>query len=401
MSHPPVSLPKPMPRRAELIGIAAILMATISLSIDIMLPALGEIAADLGASDANQRQWVVSALFVGLTFGQLFFGPLSDSIGRRSAIFAGIAVFTAGSILCVTAPSFEALILGRILQGIGAAGPRIVTVALIRDRFSGQAMAQVMSIIMGIFILVPMLAPAIGQGLLLFITWRQLFAILPVICITGGVWLFLRQPETLVAPRPFSPRALLIAAREVVTAPKPMAFTLAGGLCYGSMMGYVNASQQVFQDLYGAGHLFAALFGLCAAFISAATLINARLVLRMTMERICILAIAAMLMWCMGFWALAALMGPVIPLWGWMVFNCGVLFLMGLTFGNFSAIALADLGHIAGLAAAVLAAMTTGISVAFAAIVGQSFNMTIYPIAMGYTFCAVVSLGLMLWKGRL
>ncbi|WP_050518580.1 multidrug effflux MFS transporter [Pseudorhodobacter antarcticus] len=388
-----------MPRRAELIGIAAILMATISLSVDIMLPALATIAADLGAVD-NQRQWVVTALFIGLTIGQLIFGPLSDSTGRRPAIFVGIALFTLGSVLCATATSFSGLIAGRILQGIGAAGPRIVTVAIIRDRFAGPAMAQVMSIIMGIFILVPMLAPALGQGLLVVISWRALFALLPALCIAGGVWLFLRQPETLAAPRPFSARALITAAREVLTSPKPMAYTLAGAGCYGSMMGYVNSSQQLFQDLYGAGHLFAALFGLCAAFIAAATLINARLVLRFGMEGICIAAMTALLLWCAGFWALAAITGAAVPLWGFMLFNCVTLFLMGLTFGNFNAIALANLGHIAGLASAILASLTTALNLMIAAVIGLSFNMTAYPIAIGYTVCAVVSLTLMLWARR-
>jgi DHA1 family bicyclomycin/chloramphenicol resistance-like MFS transporter len=392
----PTSLqPTPMPKRAELIGIAAILMATISLAVDIMLPALSTIAADLGAVD-NQRQWVVTALFIGITIGQLIFGPLSDSTGRRPAIFAAIGLFTIGSVVCATATSFDGLIAGRVLQGIGAAGPRIVTVALIRDRFAGPAMAQVMSIILGVFILVPMLAPALGQGLLVVMSWRGLFALLPALCITGGVWLFLRQPETLAARRPFSVRALAVAAREVVTSPKPMAFTVAGGFCYGSMMGYVNSSQQLFQDMFGAGHLFAALFGVSAAFIAAATLSNARLVLRFGMEAICLTAMTTLLVWCAAFWALVAVNGMAVPLWGFMLFNCGVLFLMGLTFGNVNAIALRDLGHIAGLAAAIVASLTTALSLVIAAIIGLSFNNTVFPIALGYTACAIASLCLML-----
>jgi DHA1 family bicyclomycin/chloramphenicol resistance-like MFS transporter len=385
------------PSRAEVIGIAAILMATISLSIDIMLPALEVIGRDLGADGANQRQWVVTALFIGITMGQLLFGPLSDSIGRRPAIFAAIALFTLGSVLCVAATSFDALIAGRVLQGIGAAGPRIVTVALIRDRFTGPAMAQVMSIIIGVFILVPMLAPALGQALLLVLNWRQLFALLPVICISGGIWLFLRQPETLANPRPFSPRALTAAAREVLSARKPMAYTIAGGGAYGALMGYVNSSNQVFSDLYAVPHLFGVLFGLSASFISAATYLNTRLVRRWRMERVCIMAITGLLVWCAGFWLMVAALGSDLPLWGWMVFNSGALFCLGLTFGNFNAIALQDLGHIAGLAAAVLAALTTALSLIIAAIIGLSFDMTVLPMAMGYTFGGLGALALMLW----
>lgn len=310
------------PGRIELVAIAAILMATVALSIDIMLPALGEMGRDLGIADNNNRQWIITALFLGLTGGQLFFGPLSDSVGRRPAIMAGIAVFVAGSALCALATSFEAIMLGRIMQGFGAAGPRIVTVALIRDRFAGNDMARIMSIIMGVFIMVPVLAPLVGQGLLLLMPWRGLFGVLAAFCLTGGLWLLLRQPETLAKPRPLKAGPLLAAAREVVTSVRPMAYTAAGGCCYGALMGYINSSQQLFQDLFALGDLYALVFGVSAAFISAATLVNARLVRRHTLERICILSVAALFVWAALFFPILGASGNRPPLWLWMVFNC-------------------------------------------------------------------------------
>ena len=285
------------PKQSELIAIATVLMATIALSIDVMLPALGAIASEFGVSDDNRRQLVIICLFVGLAGGQLVFGPLSDSIGRRPAIVIGAVVFAVGGLVCATASTFEQLLAGRILQGCGAAGPRIVTVALIRDRFQGAAMARIMSIIMGIFIMVPVLAPSVGQVLLAFMPWRSLFGLLSVICVWGVVWLLLRQPETLYEKRPFKTTFLFKAVLEVITDKRAIAFTTAGGLCYGALMGYINSSQQLFQETYNVGGLYAVLFGAAALFISAATLTNAHLVKQFSIDHICIYAVYALVAW--------------------------------------------------------------------------------------------------------
>ncbi len=371
-------------------------MATVALSIDIILPALGDIAGDLGIKDRNGRQWIITSLFAGLTIGQLVFGPLSDGIGRRPAIALGIGVFVAGSILCALATSAPAMVIGRVVQGFGAAGPRIVTVALIRDRFAGTEMARIMSLIMGLFVMVPVLAPVVGQGLLFLVPWRGLFGVLAAVCLGGGLWLLLRQPETLAQRRSVRPRALLAALVEVLRSPRPMAYTLAGGCCYGALMGYVNSSQQLFQDLYRVGDLYAVIFGASAAFISAAMLTNSRLVRNVAMERVCVVAVAAMVAWSLLFLAALPFLGSPPPLWVWMAFNCPVLFFLGLTFGNFNAIALRDLSHIAGLAAAVMASLNTALSLVIAAWIGLGFDMTTRPVVMGYAVFGSLALGLML-----
>ena len=384
------------PGRIEFVALCAVLMSTVALSIDIMLPALGRMAGDLGIDDGNDRQWIITTLFVGLMIGQLVFGPLSDGIGRRLAIILGIGVFVAGSIVCALATSLEGMLLGRVVQGFGAAGPRIVTVALIRDRFAGIEMASVMSLIMGLFILVPVLAPLIGQGLLFLLPWRGLFGFLAAVCLGGGVWLLLRQPETLARRRSVRPRALLAALVEVLRSPRAMAYTLAGGCCYGALMGYVNSSQQLFQDIYRLGDFYPMIFGASAAFISAATLINSRLVRLVAMERVCVVAVAAMVVWSLLFLAVLSVLGHRPPLWAWMAFNCPALFLLGLTFGNFNAIALRDLSHVAGLASAVTASLNTALSLAIAAWIGLAFDMSVRPVVVGYAVFGALALGLML-----
>jgi len=253
--------------RTEFIALTALLMSTVALSIVLMLPALGSIATDLNGAAGNQRQWVITTVFIGLVIGQLFFGTLSDVIGRRLAILSGIALFAVGSLICSFAPSFEILLFGRLLQGIGVSGPRIASVAMVRDRYAGVGMAKVMSIIMGFFIFVPMLAPVIGQGLLLLMPWRGLFVVLALVGLVSGTWLLLRQPETLANPRAFNFRQLGSDAMEVARDRRAVYATLASGCALGSMMGFVNSSQQIFQDLYLVGNNYALWFGVTAIFL--------------------------------------------------------------------------------------------------------------------------------------
>lgn len=389
-----------VPRKSEFIAICALLMSVVALSIDVMLPALGELSAAFGIAEGNERQLVIVALFVGLAGGQLYFGPASDAVGRRPMVFIGVAVFIVGSVTCAMATSFQIMCVGRILQGFGAAGPRIVTVALIRDRFAGQDMAQVMSVIMGLFIFVPILAPSLGQLLLFVMPWRGLFIVLALMSLMGGLWLALRQTETLVKPVAFSLPVFARACLEVLHHSKAMAYTFAGACAYGALMGYVNSSQQLFQELYRVGDGFALWFGGSAAFISAATFLNARLVTKIRMERVCMWAVAVLCLWTLGFGLSFWVVDAVPVFWVWMVFNCGSLFLLGLTFGNFNAIALKPFGASAGIAAAVVASLTTTLSLSIAWLIGRFFDGTVAAVTVGYLVCGMSALVALLMCDR-
>ncbi|MEM8801838.1 MAG: multidrug effflux MFS transporter [Pseudomonadota bacterium] len=388
------------PSQPEFIALATLLMATVALSIDVMLPALGVMADEFDVTEGNQRQWVIVAVFVGLGVGQLGFGPLSDATGRRPAIVLGAVLFAAGAVICATAPSFELLIAGRVLQGFGAAGPRIVTVALIRDRFQGVAMARVMSIIMGVFISVPVFAPSVGQGLLLVMPWRGLFGILAALCVSGAVWLLVRHPETLAEKRSLNVKRITSAAGEVLADRRAMGFTGAAGLCYGALMGFIISSQQLFQEAYNVGAQYAVWFGVSAAFVGVATVTNAKLVNRFALDRICIVAVALLCLWSLVFVCIMRIAGDLPAIELFMLFNCPALFLLGLTFGNFNAIALERLGHIAGIAAAITASIQTLVSMVAASIVGLNFDMTPYPMFLGYVGFGVASLLLMAISSR-
>ena len=212
------------PGSGEFVARVALMISLVALSIDAMLPALPAIGAELGVRQANDAQLVISALFLGLAIAQMVYGPLSDSFGRKPVIYAGFAIFIAGCLLSILASGLEVMLLGRFLQGIGAAGPRIVTMALVRDQYSGRAMARIMSLAMAVFIMVPVLAPAIGQAILLVAHWRAIFGMLLAVALIALVWFALRQPETLPPARraPFSLRAdrRRACARPAAIAPR-------------------------------------------------------------------------------------------------------------------------------------------------------------------------------------
>ncbi|HEX8375430.1 MAG TPA: multidrug effflux MFS transporter [Geminicoccaceae bacterium] len=376
------------------------LMALVALSVDTILPAFGAIAAEFGLGDSNRRQWIISALFVGLAAGQLLYGPLSDSWGRKPAIYLGLFWFAVGSLISAVATGFEAMLLGRALQGFGAAGPRIVAVAMVRDRFRGVEMARVMSVVIAAFIMVPVFAPSLGQVVLWYASWRSIFVGVLAFGLLGGAWLALRQPETLPARLPFNARSLVTAAREVMRTRRSVAFTLAAACCYGALMGYVNSAQQIFQEVYGVGELFPFLFGACAVFVAAATLTNSALVARYRMTSICKAALIAATAWATAFLLAAAVGGGGLPLWLFLLFAGPVLFAIGLTFGNINAIALEPLGHIAGMASAVTATLSTVVSLVIGTVIGGLFDGTVVPVLAGYAVSGAAALALVAWGER-
>ena len=244
--------PKAGPSYVEFVVLVSMMMALVALSIDAMLPALPHIGSDLHVRNANDRQLVISAIFLGLAFGQLFFGPLSDRTGRKPAVYAGYSLFIAGSLLAISAASFPILLVGRLLQGVGMSAPRGVSLALVRDRHVGREMARVMSFVMTVFILVPMIAPLTGQGILIFAGWRSIFGGLVVFALVTFVWFAMRMPETLAPENrvPFSLHHIISATREILGIRTAVGYTVTAGLVSGLFIGYLNSAQQVFQEQY-------------------------------------------------------------------------------------------------------------------------------------------------------
>ena len=371
---------KPALRPGEFIALVALLMSLVALSIDAMLPALPEIGRDLGALRANDTQFVVTAVFLGLGLGQILFGPLSDRIGRRAAIHTGLLLFMAGCLVSIFAPTFGVMIAGRVLQGIGVAAPRIVTIAMVRDQYEGRGMARLMSFAMSVFILVPTIAPALGQGILWLGGWRAIFAAIFGIAAIALAWFSLRQPETLPAARrrPFSPRAIGRAALEVLRTRTTLGYTLATACVFAPFLAYLSSAQQIFQDAYQTGALFPLWFGVLSLAFGCASLMNGRLVMKHGMRRLSRAATVCITLGSAVAWALAFAFEGLPPFWLLMTYLLAAFFCIGLLFGNLNALAMRPLGHIAGVGAAVVASLTTFIGVPLGALVGQSFDGKMY-----------------------
>jgi DHA1 family bicyclomycin/chloramphenicol resistance-like MFS transporter len=387
------------PGSGEFVARVALMISLVALSIDAMLPALPAIGAELGVRHANDVQLVISALFLGLAIAQMIYGPLSDSFGRKPAIYAGFAIFIAGCVLSILARGLEMMLLGRFLQGIGAAGPRIVTMALVRDQYAGRAMARVMSLAMAVFIMVPVLAPAIGQGIMLVAHWRAIFVMLLAVALFALTWFALRQPETLPPARrkPFSLRGVAAGVRETFSHRAAFGYTMMAGLIFGSFVGYLISAPQIFLRQYHTGGRFALYFGLLAACIGAAMLVNSRLVMVWGMQLLCrialITACGVSLMFLGWAWALAG--HP--PFWALMIYLGVAFFCNGILFGNFNAMALEPLGHIAGVASAVVGSLTTFISLALGTLIGRSFDGTVLPLVGGFAGLGIAALAAMWW----
>ncbi len=261
----------------EFVSLMALLMALTALSIDVMLPALPQIGAALGVSDENDRQLVISVYFVGFAAGQFLFGPISDHYGRRPPLLAGLALYIVGTVLALSSGSFAGLLFARVFQGFGAAAPRVIALAIVRDRFGGREMARVMSFVMMVFIVVPILAPGVGEIMLQLSGWRIIFDFLLAVAAISLVWAWFRLPETRHEEDrlPFSAASIWQATKLIATTRQTVGYMIGMGFVFGLLLSYIVSAQQIFVDIYGLGSRFPVAFGAIACFLVAASGLNA------------------------------------------------------------------------------------------------------------------------------
>ena len=387
------------PGFGEFVALMAMMMSLVALSIDMTLPALPDIGRDLGVLGANDSQLVISLLFLGFAVGQIFYGPLSDNTGRKTAVYLGFGLVVAGSVCSLFAPSFPIMLTGRFLQGLGVAGPRTIVLALVRDRYEGRTMAQVMSFVMAVFIMAPVVAPALGQGIMILAGWRAIFGFYLGLVLVVSVWFGLRQPETLAKTDriPFSRARITLAVREVLANRMAFGYTIATGLIFGSFIGYLNSSQQIFQQQYGLGRLFPVYFGIGALSVGCASFLNAKLVMRHGMRPLVLRSLKLMAGLSIVFMAIAYAVDGHPPLWLFMGYLVLVFFSAGILFGNLNALAMASMGHIAGTAAAVIGSLSTFLSLVLGTAVGQAYNGTILPLVGGFALFGLASLVVVHW----
>jgi MFS transporter, DHA1 family, multidrug resistance protein len=387
------------PSYGEFVFLISLMTSLAALAIDAMLPSLPQLGSDLKVQNVNDRQLVISVLFLGMAVGQLFFGPLSDHIGRKPAIYAGYALFIAGSLLSVLAVNFTMMLLGRLLQGVGISSPRAVTLALVRDRYAGRAMARVMSFVMTVFILVPMLAPTFGQAVLLFSGWRAIFLSFMLMAIVTLVWFGLRMPETL-APQnrsSFTLQQIINTTREIFKIRITLGYTITAGLIHGAFIGYLNSTQQILQEQYALGASFPLYFAVLSLSLGMASLTNARAVMHFGMRFL----VGRSLFFVFGLAILALgialLTAGQPPLWMLVAYLMMTFFGIGILFGNLNALAMEPLGHLAGTGAAVVGSLSTLISMVLGTMIGRSYDGTILPLVASIAILTGLSIFVVRW----
>lgn len=380
----------------EFVIIISLMFSLIAFGTDSMLPSLPAIAAELQLTDVNQAQLVLTAFVLGTGLGQLFFGPLSDATGRKPAIAAGIFLFIIGCLICYFVDSIEWMLAGRFIAGLGVAGPRTVTIALVRDLYKGREMAQVMSFSMGVFVLVPAVAPLIGQWIMGAFGWRSIFLSFILFALFAMFWMGVRQVETLppLRRRRLRGQEFLRALAEVLSNRTAMVFMAIQGLLLGGLFGYLSSAQQIYVDSFGVGDKFPVYFALVTLISGLAAFINGTLVMRVGMRRMCKIALGLAVVSAITSLSFQSLAPEQWLFVGFIVWSTLAFLFMSLILGNVNALAMEPMGHIAGLASAVIGASATILAVVLAIPIGLAFAGTPIPLMISHLVLYAIAFAL-------
>lgn len=379
------------------------MMALNALAIDTMLPALHDIAESYALQKQNDQQLVIFAYVAGFGAPQLVFGPIADSYGRKKVVLACIAAYAVLGFACMATTSFGALLAVRFFQGIAASGIRVIAVSVVRDLMGGRAMARIMSMVMTVFMVVPILAPAIGQGVMLFAPWQWTFGILGLAGLLMFAWIAIRLPETLPAEeRPgLNFKGSFRAYKQVITTRITLGYMCASGVIFGALFAYVASSEQLFREVFGMGETFVLWFAGIAGALSVSNFMNSRIVERLGMRRVSHTVL-------LGFIVLASANVLVMATAGEKLVYFYPLFALtfacfGMIGANFSALAMDPLGKIAGTGSAAYGFMTTTVASFFGWMVASRFDGSVVPLMEGYVGLGILCLVIVLIteRGRL
>lgn len=376
----------------EFIAMMASLMSIVALAIDALLPAIADIGVSIHSLDPTRNQLLIIMIFLGLGLGQLFFGPLSDSWGRKPIVYMGFGLFAVASAICLVAPNLEVMLIGRVLQGVGLSAPRTISISIIRDTYYGDYMAKIMSFVTAFFILVPIVAPAFGKAVMGVFGWEGIFYVQLFFALVIALWFWKRQQETLKPEFkvPFSMKVFIKGTKEIFKHKETVSCTLISGLITGSFLVYLSSAQHVFEDLYGLEESFPYIFAGLAISIGFSTLMNGNLVMRFGMRNLSFAALLAYTVVAFAytfiFWNSA---DPSITV---LLSFLSVLFLcLGFVWGNMRSIAMEPIGHIAGIGAAITGFISTILSIPISIFIGGFVENTVWPLFAGLGVSGLLS----------
>lgn len=397
------TLPHPGLSFGAFVTAVAIIQTIVSVAIDMMIPALGDIAQSLHLGQGNARQWVIAAFMISFGISQLFYAVIADRFGRKPILVICLCLYALSSFAAAIAPSFAWLLTARVVQGVASAGSQVMIIACIRDCYAGRLMAKVNSLSFMVFLAAPVVAPWLGQQLLRIAPWPFIFVTLGLYAGLVALWVCRYLPETMHAKnrRPIAWAAFRHAAKQTLRNRASLGYTLAGMFILSGWLGFIYSAQQAFTNVFDALALFPAVFALCAVSMAIAALINSRLVERFGMRR---LSHGAMLGFIFAAFAqFAAACAGWDTLLHFAILQIVVMFGVGLLEGNFPALSMEPLGHIAGTAAAIQGFITMSGSALIGIFIGLEFNDTIIPLTLGFSLCGLLALGAVLWaeQGRL
>ncbi len=388
----------PQANPLELVFLLAMFTSIGALTIDLQLPAMPLILQSFGLTENNQQQWIITAYMLGFAMAQIFYGPVADSVGRRPVLLFGLVLYALASLVCIFADSYVWFLAARALQGVGAAACRIMVNTITRDFYAGNEMAKVTSLVMMIFIMVPVLAPSLGYFIMNLGAWQNILYVYVGFGLLILIWTWLRLPESLNPDNssPLDFRRIKIAFIRVIREPVSMAFAVVSGIIFSGFMAYLNSAEQIYSDIYQVGHLFPYIFGVIALFFGVAAFLNAKIVMKHGALVVTRRAMLTMVLSNLLFMVVTMLFHGLPPLWFLILMLIVINVCIGMAYGNLIAIAMYPLGKQAGMGSSVVGVVSAVLASVLGILLSQQLTTTIYPVVIGFFVTSLLALLLVL-----